>query len=57
MKVISIETRNYLEQMTWMSIEYQSLEKVSYDTKKLIKYFSGYDDNGGIRPLCIKLPQ
>ena len=23
----------------------------------LIKYFIGYDNNGAIRPLCIKLPQ
>ena len=25
--------------------------------KKFTKYFIGYNDNGAIRPLCIKLPQ
>ena len=28
-----------------------------YGTKKLFKYFTGYNDNDDIRPLCIRLPQ
>ena len=28
-----------------------------YGTKNSFKYFTGYNDNEGIRPLCIKLPQ
>ena len=28
-----------------------------YDTKNSFKYFIGYNDNGVIRPLCVKLPQ
>ena len=32
-------------------------KKEQYGTKKLFKYFIGYNDNDNIRPLCIKLPQ
>ena len=32
-------------------------KKEQYGTKKLFKYFIGYNDNDDIRPLCIKLPQ
>ena len=32
-------------------------QKSPYGTKKSFKYFIGYDNNDGIRPLCIKLPQ
>ena len=28
-----------------------------YGAKKSFKYFTGYDDNDVIRPLCMKLPQ
>ena len=28
-----------------------------YGTKNSFKYFTGYNDNDFIRPLCIKLPQ
>ena len=28
-----------------------------YGTKNSFKYFIGYNDNGVIRPLCVKLPQ
>ena len=31
--------------------------KESYCKKSSSKYFIGYNDNGVIRPLCIKLPQ
>ena len=31
-------------------------KKEPYRTKTSIKYFIGYDDNGIIRQLCIKLP-
>ena len=29
----------------------------AYGTKDPFKYFTGYDDNDIIKPLCIKLPQ
>ena len=32
-------------------------KKESYSTKNSFKYFIGYNDDGVIRPLCIKLPQ
>ena len=32
-------------------------KKEPYGTKNSLKYFIGYNDNGVIRPLCIKLPQ
>ena len=32
-------------------------KKESYSTKNPFKYFIGYNDDGVIRPLCIKLPQ
>ena len=32
-------------------------KKEPYDTKKLVKYLIGNDDDDVIRPLCIKLPQ
>ena len=32
-------------------------KKDSYGTKNPLKYFIGYNDDGIIRPLCIKLPQ
>ena len=32
-------------------------KKESYGTKNSLKYFIGYNDDDGIRPLCIKLPQ
>ena len=32
-------------------------KKKAYGTKNSCKYFTGYDDNDIIRPLCIKLPQ
>ena len=32
-------------------------KKESYGIKNSIKYFIGYNDDGVIRPLCIKLPQ
>ena len=28
-----------------------------FGTKNSFKYFSGYNDNDAIKPLCIKLPQ
>ena len=31
-------------------------KKEPYGTKNSLKYFIGYNDNGVIRPLCIKLP-
>ena len=31
--------------------------KESYGTKNSLKYFTGYNDDDVIRPLCIKLPQ
>ena len=31
-------------------------EKEPYGTKRLLKYFNGYNDDGVIRPLSIKLP-
>ena len=34
-----------------------SSEKESYGTKSSLKYFIRYNDDGVIRPLCIKLPQ
>ena len=30
-------------------------KKEDYGVKKSIKYFTGYNDNNVIRPLCIKL--
>ena len=35
----------------------QSSKKEPYGTKSLLKYFIGYNHDGVIRPLCIKLPQ
>ena len=32
-------------------------KKESYGTKHSLKYFTGYNDDDVIRPLCIKLPQ
>ena len=32
-------------------------KKESYAAKKSLKYFTGYDDNDVIKPLCTKLPQ
>ena len=32
-------------------------KKETYGTKSSFKHFIGYDDNGIIRPICIKLPQ
>ena len=32
-------------------------KKESYGNKNSFKYFIGYNDNGNIRPLCIKLSQ
>ena len=32
-------------------------KKEPYGTKNSHKYFIGYNDNGNIRPLCIRLPQ
>ena len=32
-------------------------KKESYGNKNSLKYFIGYNDNGIIRPLCIRLPQ
>ena len=32
-------------------------KKEPYGTKNLLKYFTGYNDGGVIRPLCILLPQ
>ena len=32
-------------------------KKESYGTKNSLKYFTGYNDDDVIRPLCIKLPQ
>ena len=32
-------------------------KKEPYGTKNSYKYFTGYNDNDVIRPLCIKLPQ
>ena len=40
-----------------MLIKYSFQKKETYGVKKSIKYFSGYNDNDVIRPLCIKLPQ
>ena len=34
-----------------------SSEKESYGTKSSLEYFIGCNDDGVIRPLCIKLPQ
>ena len=34
-----------------------SSKKESYGTKIWLKYINGYNDDGVIRPLCIKLPQ
>ena len=33
------------------------VDKISYGTKKSIKYFISYNDNDVIRPLCIMIPQ
>ena len=32
-------------------------KKEPYGNKNSLKYFIGYNDNGIIRPLCIRLPQ
>ena len=32
-------------------------KKETYGNKNSFKYFTGYNDNDNIRPLCIKLPQ
>ena len=32
-------------------------KKESYGIKNYLKYFTGYNDDDAIRPLCIKLPQ
>ena len=32
-------------------------KKEPYGNKNSFKYFMGYNDNGIIRPLCIRLPQ
>ena len=32
-------------------------KKERYGNKNSLKYFIGYNDNGIIRPLCIRLPQ
>ena len=32
-------------------------KKKSYGTKNSFKYFIRYNDNEGIRPLCVRLPQ
>ena len=32
-------------------------KKESYGAKSSLKYFIGYNNDGVIRPLCIKLPQ
>ena len=43
------------------SIDANKISKVSkgepYGTQNLFKYFIGYNNNDGIRPLCVKLPQ
>ena len=33
------------------------LKNEPYDAKNSFKYFIGYNDDGVIRPFCIKLPQ
>ena len=32
-------------------------KREQYCTKNSFSYFTGYDDNDAIRPLCVKLPQ
>ena len=32
-------------------------KKEPYGAKNSFKYFIGYNDNDGIRPLCVRLPQ
>ena len=32
-------------------------KKEPYGTRNSFKYFSGYNDNDVIRPLCVRLPQ
>ena len=32
-------------------------KKEPYGTNNALKYFIGYNDNDGIRPLCLRLPQ
>ena len=32
-------------------------KKKPYGTKKLLKYFIGYNDNDVITPLCVRIPQ
>ena len=32
-------------------------KKEPYGTKNALKYFIGYNDNGAIRSLCVRLPQ
>ena len=34
-----------------------TLMLIQYGTKNSFKYFTGYNDNDVIRPLCVKLPQ
>ena len=54
-KVIFRKTRKCLKY--YSNIKYYSQKKESYGAKNSVKCFSGYSDDGAIRPLCIKLPQ
>ena len=41
--------------MKLMLIKYQSLKKETYGKYNWLKYFTRYNGNGVIRPLCLKL--
>ena len=58
-----INKSNFYRNKKLFKIDNIDVNKISiskeepYGTKKSLKYLIGYDDNGVIRPLCIKLPQ
>ena len=58
-----INKSNFYRNQKLFKIDNIDVNKISiskeepYGTKKSLKYLIGYDDNGVIRPLCIKLPQ
>ena len=43
--------------MTLILMKYQFQKKNHMEQKNSLKYFIGYNHDGVIRPLCIKLPQ
>ena len=49
--------KKYFRQMILMLSKIQVSKKEPDDTKNVLKYFIGYNDNDVIRPLCVRLLQ